>query len=368
MILRNKTHRTVDGEWIPGTWRPIFIRNGGSYYSADLFVYADGSIYCWEWVDLDGFREKVRTGWVATTLEPGASASMHGFGSWRIEDPRAGITPEGLVGEVADLIDRLNDRPDSAERCLQVLGRYLETRSEEDRVALSAAFDAIPEHQRMYVLGDMDAKDFPLRALCTEPGGRVHGFEVTEEMRERAFGYFATRFFDTKASRERTYPDGPRDAEDPTLHLNETVYPHGWPADAGTLVLRNEFPSPIEVGGHTYPTVEHAYWALSTDDPAARASIRGAERIYDVRNLAYEASRRPGWPAARVAVMAGLLRAKFDRHPAYAEVLLATGDGRIEYSTSGSEFWSVPGRNWVGRLLETVRSELAARRAGFPEC
>lgn len=51
--------------------------------------------------------------------------------------------------------------------------------------------------------------------------------------------------------------------------------------------------------------------------------------------------------------------------PTGSEVLLSTGDARIRYTgLSESPFWrNAPdgrGRDWVGRLLELVRSEFAA--------
>jgi predicted NAD-dependent protein-ADP-ribosyltransferase YbiA (DUF1768 family) len=67
--------------------------------------------------------------------------------------------------------------------------------------------------------------------------------------------------------------------------------------------------------------------------------------------------------------MASLLRAKFDQHPGLAETLLTTGDGRIRYTGLDSSYWISKGdggRNWIGRLLEVIRSELAAHRAGIP--
>lgn len=60
--------------------------------------------------------------------------------------------------------------------------------------------------------------------------------------------------------------------------------------------------------------------------------------------------------------MASLLRAKFTRHPSPARALLDTGDATIVYDDSDSAFWGDRGgrgRNWTGRLLELVRSELA---------
>jgi predicted NAD-dependent protein-ADP-ribosyltransferase YbiA (DUF1768 family) len=59
--------------------------------------------------------------------------------------------------------------------------------------------------------------------------------------------------------------------------------------------------------------------------------------------------------------MAALLRDKFERHPAMAATLLGTGDARLLYNDRSSKYWSSGGANWLGRLLELVRSELATR-------
>src|SRR3954447_18374522 len=108
--------REVDGERIAGSTRPVFIRNGKDYYLTDLEIYADGSIWCWEWVDLTGLKAKLASGWVATSFEEGARASAHHLASCRFADPQSSMTPERLLGEVADEIDKLNGRPDSTGR------------------------------------------------------------------------------------------------------------------------------------------------------------------------------------------------------------------------------------------------------------
>ena len=61
-----------------------------------------------------------------------------------------------------------------------------------------------------------------------------------------------------------------------------------------------------------------------------------------------------------MAVMAELLRTKFRQHPELATVLASTHDARIDYQQLYTRFWDSQGRNWVGRLLELVRSEIAA--------
>lgn len=69
-LLCGRTSRSGprEGEWIEGTWRPIFIRNVDTYFLTDLFVYADGTIWCWERGDLDGVaREAAETGWAGSS-------------------------------------------------------------------------------------------------------------------------------------------------------------------------------------------------------------------------------------------------------------------------------------------------------------
>ncbi|NDU77921.1 DUF1768 domain-containing protein [Actinomadura sp. DSM 109109] len=362
-----------DGRRIEGIARPIFIHNG-AYHLTNLLVFADGAISCWEWVDLEGLREKLECGWVVTEVPDGGEISAFGLGRWKAAGPVSGLTPEMLLGEVADDIERLNDRPDSTDRCLDLLDRYLESRDEADRLALREAYLAIPEHTRHYALGDMDNKDRPLVFLCTAAGERPVGgwFDddvVTEAMREWAFGYFADRDRDRAEYESKRPADDPEEPPGGTIHLGGRVFPRGWPEDPGIDALQNEYPATIEVGGIQYPSVTHAYWALSTDDPQVRERIRAAERPYDARRLAEEAPRVEGWPHVRTAVMAGLLRAKFARHLHLAEILLGTGDAPIGYGGGDSDHWITrgdKGRNWVGRLLELVRSELRAQNSGLP--
>ena len=368
-----RIYRVEDGRRIEGVARPVFIHNF-TYHLTDLRVFADGLIDCWEWVDLEGLREKLECGWVVTEVPEGGEISAFELGRWKAADPMFGLTAEMLLGEVADDIERLNGRPDSTDRCLAALDRYLESRDEADRLALREAYLAIPGHKRHYALGDMDSKDRPLVFLCTDIGERPIGgwFEddvVTEAMREWAFDYFA------EEERARNEFEAKRPADDSpepvstTIHFGSRVFPKGWPTDPGVDALQNDYPAPIEVGGVVFPTVTHAYWALSTEDPDARERIRAAERPYEAREIAAEAPRRQEWPDVRTAVMSGLLRAKYAQHPELADILLDTADAPLAYSGSGSDHWiarGAEGRNWVGRLLELVRFEIHAQRAGVP--
>ncbi|MER5336835.1 NADAR family protein [Micromonospora sp. NPDC002717] len=110
----------------------------------------------------------------------------------------------------------------------------------------------------------------------------------------------------------------------------------------------------------------HAYWALATTDETARAAIRRTTTALSVERAVGGAPIRQDWPHLRLTAMHTILRAKFNQYQELADVLLGTGDGRIDYNIS-SAYWSggTKGRNWLGRLLELVRSEIVAQRAGF---
>ncbi|GAP51704.1 putative uncharacterized protein [Streptomyces azureus] len=63
---------------------------------------------------------------------------------------------------------------------------------------------------------------------------------------------------------------GPRHrSPPPAIHLHES-HSREPSDDPGTKALRDDFPAPVPAAGVTYPSVAHAYWALSTTDPDAR--------------------------------------------------------------------------------------------------
>jgi ribA/ribD-fused uncharacterized protein len=129
---------------------------------------------------------------------------------------------------------------------------------------------------------------------------------------------------------------------------------HGW--------LSNFWPSPIELDGATYPTVEHAFQAAKTLDLEAREPIRQTTSPGQAKRLGRKVLLRPDWEQVKVEIMRGLLRKKF-ADPSLAALLRATGDRElIEGNTWNDRFWGVcrgAGKNWLGRLLMEIRSELS---------
>ncbi|PPK69736.1 NADAR family protein [Actinokineospora auranticolor] len=374
------TWRTVDGERIIGSSRPVFVRNHGEYHLDNLVVYADGMV---DWGTLhtfDDFVAAVTSGWIATELPEGATASAYQLAGWEFANPRSRITAEGLIGEARDVIDRYNDRPDSAGRCVAALKVFRDHPTEENRAVLRAAFAAVPEHRRDFLLGDHDRKGWPLRVVAAGPGNhyvnRLGGAVlVTEEKHAEALDYLvqqgraAQRYAEEEAARlhaEGEPASSPPEPDEPTVVISEPRPSDERPPNPGILVLRNEFPAPITVAGRTYPTVTHAYWALAVANERDQAAILRTEAAYDARLLAMRLERRADWPHLRTATMAYLLRLKSSAHPAFAQALAATGTARLVYPQELSDFWGVHGvgnRNRMGQLLELIRSESALSRA-----
>ncbi len=370
MASWQRTYRIVDGARIEGTWRPAFIRNGDRYYLTELLIYADGKVDCWGLVDFGEFCAKVRDGWVATTFTPGAWASAHAVASWRMAEPVSAVTAEELIGEVRDEIEGLRGEPASQDRCLGALRRYLAEPGPGRLADLRSAYLAVPGHLRAFLLGDMDARDVPLRQLLTPVGEPLIGSEdfpddlvVTEDDKQDALAWFARWSRDAEPGEQARW----RDPERPPGQREVVRFASGTRVlgvDPASEWLSPASPHPVTDAGAEWPTVLHAYLAASTADPELIEAIRGCGTAHQALQLVRDAPRRDRWPEIRLTEMARLLRLKFAQHPDLPARLVATGDAILQASSvTGSDFWDSRGQNWIGRLLELVRAELASAAA-----
>jgi hypothetical protein len=164
MTAYQTIHRTAGSKTIPGYLLPIFIKNG-PHHLTNLKVYQDGMVDCWELVSFKRFQQRIEDGWVVTRLPEGAEVFAFPLGSFVATKVKNFVTEAELVKEVADAIDELNGRPTSMARCLEAYEAYQAAPGNDARERLRDAYEAMPAHNRRYVLGDMDSKDFPIRAI-----------------------------------------------------------------------------------------------------------------------------------------------------------------------------------------------------------
>lgn len=133
------------------------------------------------------------------------------------------------------------------------------------------------------------------------------------------------------------------------------------PFSGAFAFLSNFYPAPVEWRGLLFPSVENAFQAAKTDDPEAHAAL-AALPPDQAAELGRRAAIRPAWDEVRLAVMADLLRAKFEI-PVLRRRLLATGSALlVNEAWWGDKFWGISrgrGDNHLGRLLMELRDELA---------
>lgn len=126
--------------------------------------------------------------------------------------------------------------------------------------------------------------------------------------------------------------------------------------------LSSFHPVVVYLDGVACPSVEVAYQAAKTLDPAERALIFNAKTPGIAKRLGRSLTIRPDWNAIRLDVMADLIRQKFAPGTPLAAQLLSTGDAElIEGNYWHDTFWGVcngRGENHLGRLLMAQRAYL----------
>ena len=153
----NKISRIQDGVEIPGMSTWAFIHNGW-YFVSELRVYQDGMIDCWDLVNFEGFKQKIAEGWIVTTLPNNALVAVSRLGRFTATEVQTGLREEEFIKEVVDVIETLNGRPTSMDKCVKAFQRFQEEQSEEAIQHLKESYEAVPDHLRWFMLQDLDEK------------------------------------------------------------------------------------------------------------------------------------------------------------------------------------------------------------------
>lgn len=134
--------------------------------------------------------------------------------------------------------------------------------------------------------------------------------------------------------------------------------------------LSNFYPCTVHYEGLDWPTTEHAFQAMKTENAIYRRQIQLATDPSIAKSLGqrrafrqYNITRRPDWETIKYDVMIDLLRLKFSQRP-LADKLLATGKVKlVEGNFWNDHDWGVAdgwGANNLGRSIMLVRAELRA--------
>jgi hypothetical protein len=165
------------GEVIPYKSFDGFIKNGEHVYFTKFAVYADGIINCWGEVDIEGFKQKIKEGWVCLSPKEGDEIHFDGFYVVAKEIcVFCNDTEERILNTINSIIDELNGI-DWNERCVNAFNDWYKNKTEDNRKILEDCYLKVPEQDRRYLLGDMDNKDIPIRVAIygnKEIKGHVH--------------------------------------------------------------------------------------------------------------------------------------------------------------------------------------------------
>ncbi|MGB7951367.1 MAG: NADAR family protein [Candidatus Binatia bacterium] len=151
--------------------------------------------------------------------------------------------------------------------------------------------------------------------------------------------------------------------------------------DRETFSFLSHFhPSPIDLDGEIWPTVEHYYQAQKSFEPEYRQAIRSASSPGKAKRLAappnaprrvsyqswfrkHAVSPRPDWDEVKLEIMRRADLAKFSQNRELRAMLLVTGDSELLEDSPFDSFWGVgrdgDGLNWAGRVLMEVRQNVA---------
>lgn len=125
---------------IEGVSVPAVIHND-SYFFVDLTVYEDGTIECWELTDLELFGNKLKKGWVKTSIPDGKSISVHGLGEWEISKGEWLFNEKTFFEYVFSLVKKLNPQ-------MQNLYKIYEKKINGVRIMESGRGTVFREHRR----------------------------------------------------------------------------------------------------------------------------------------------------------------------------------------------------------------------------
>lgn len=170
---RAKPYRvSLTGDEILGDELPVLEVVAGGLRLRPWLIYADGLTqvgYATQLLPIEEVGQMFEEGRLTLSVPAGTWVTLDGLGRFQAGEGYWWIEPRERLREAADLLDQLKGGPGARHRCIEAHRAYEEAPSEERREALRKAYEAVPEHLRMYC-GDMDSKDGPIRRILGEFG------------------------------------------------------------------------------------------------------------------------------------------------------------------------------------------------------
>lgn len=140
------------------------------YQLANIQVFADSKIQLAgietpKLISIEEFTLLVSEKKICSQIPEDSSVSIYGLGKCTFGACQYAIDIDDKVDELVDMIAQLNGKKTTSVICREIYEQYIENPTVVLRDSLRKAYESIPKHLRIYVLGDMDTKDIPVRMI-----------------------------------------------------------------------------------------------------------------------------------------------------------------------------------------------------------
>ena len=136
--------------------------------------------------------------------------------------------------------------------------------------------------------------------------------------------------------------------------------------------LSNFWPADVRFGGFVFPTVEHAYQAAKTTDPAVWRFIASLPSAGQAKRGGRGLAMRPDWDSVKLSLMVWLVRQKFQNGVGAItlrqKMRCTNGRSLVEYNYWHDNYWGIcqcqrcmaiaDAKNHLGHILTSVRDDL----------
>ena len=167
------TFREHKGEKIYGEVFYGIVKNL-HYFLTEITVYSDGMIQCWELMDLNTFKKRLKSGWVRVNLPNDAELRITNFGVVNLKEFLPAKTNEDFIKEIEDSITELNGGKGRRQKCIESFKKYLLNDSKENYKNLRTLFEDLPSHQKV-LFEYVDYKDPLIHLMESETKLSVEG-------------------------------------------------------------------------------------------------------------------------------------------------------------------------------------------------
>ncbi|MDF1564587.1 MAG: hypothetical protein P1V51_16195 [Deltaproteobacteria bacterium] len=158
----------------PAVECPIFFKNGDLHYLTQLWILADGFFECqYQRFDRKELEEQLASGRLTLSPPDGARISISWLGEATLQEGRFPTQIDEFLKEADDIVRELNGEPTTSDLCWRALKSFQGDPNPQNLEALRLAYEAVPTQLRPF-LGDMDAKDSPIRRHLYRPSKEVH--------------------------------------------------------------------------------------------------------------------------------------------------------------------------------------------------